>query len=807
MSTKPVLVQLNQKLVKRWSSFLFSVPLLAVLLFACQPAPKEEAKTSSAVGADGFDRTHLPMTPPEVPVITALDARDATAPKPWAVKAPDGAPNVVIVLIDDMGFGQSSSFGGAIRMPAADKLADEGIRFNRFHTTALCSPTRTALLSGRNHHSNNMGGITEVATAFEGNTGLTPQSCATVAEILKLNGYNTAHFGKNHETAAWEISPSGPFTHWPVYKGFEKFYGFMGGETNQFYPGIYDGTTKVEVDSEDPNYHFTEDITDHAISWMKAQKSLTPDKPFFVYFAPGATHAPHQPPASYLDKYKGEFDDGWDAYRQKTLDRQIKMGIVPEGTKLAPKPDYIKDWDKLSPTEQKVFARQMEIFAAFGEHVDDQVGRLYQSIEDLGIADNTLFIYILGDNGASAEGMANGLLNENTYFNGVAEDIDMMAANLDKLGTRESYGHFAAGWAVAGNTPFKWTKQVAGNFGGTRNGLIMVWPGKLKQTDVIRDQFCHAIDIVPTILEAAHVPEPVSVNGVEQKPIEGSSMLKTFDDPKTPEFHHTQYFEIAGNRAIYQDGWVASTVHKAPWEDGPRGKLVDDKWELYNVNEDFSESTNLAADNPEKVEELKQLFMDEAVKYHVLPIDDRTIERFDPATAGRPDLMNGRKSLTVYEGMSGMLENAFINIKNTSSKFTTEVEVKPGANGVILAMGGLFGGYSLWVDKGKPVFTYNWVGLKQYDVNSSKALSAGKHTIEFEFAYDGGGMGKGGNGTLFIDGEKVGEARIDNTNGNMFSLDEGADIGFDEATNVSRRYKVGDNKFNGKINYVTIAVE
>ncbi|MDX8338856.1 arylsulfatase [Draconibacterium sp. IB214405] len=785
---------------------LFSTFLLAVILISCQQTTNESSSTSTA-SADGYDRTILPMTSPEYPAITELDARNVTAPPAWSVKAPEGAPNVVIVLIDDMGFGQSSSFGGAIRMPTADKLAERGIQFNRFHTTALCSPTRTALLSGRNHHSNNMGGITEVATAFPGNTGMTPQSCAYVSEVLKLNGYNTAQFGKNHETAAWEVSPSGPFTRWPVYKGFEKFYGFMGGETNQFYPGIYDGTTRVEVDTEDPDYHFSEDMTEKAIAWMKAQKSLTPDKPFFMYYAPGATHAPHQVPESYLDKYKGEFDDGWDAYRQKTLERQIKLGLVPEGTKLAEKPEYIKDWDSLSAPEKKVFARQMEIFAAFGEHIDEQVGHLYDAIEDLGIAENTMFIYILGDNGASAEGMANGLLNENTYFNGVAESVEDMAKNLDKLGTRESYGHFAAGWAVAGNTPFKWTKQVAGNFGGTRNGLIIVWPGKLKETNVVRDQFCHAIDIVPTILEAANVPQPVSVNGVEQRPIEGFSMLKTFTDPETPEFHNTQYFEIVGNRAIYNDGWVATTVHKAPWEAGPRGALTDDKWELYDVTKDFSESTDLAAENPEKVAELKQLFMDEAVKYNVLPIDDRTIERFDPATAGRPDLMGGRKSLTVYEGMSGMLENAFINIKNTSSTFTTEVEVKSGAEGVIIAMGGAFGGYSLFLDKGKPVFTYNWVGLEEYDVESSKALSAGKHTIKFDFAYDGGGMGKGGNGTLYVDGEKVGEGRFPNTNGNMFSLDEGADVGFDEATNVSSRYKVGDNHFSGKINYVTIDIE
>jgi len=779
---------------------ILTIFIAGLFLIGCQQA--NEMDVGSKEGS--YDRTILPMTPPTYPPYTELDARNATPPKPWHIKAPEGAPNVVIVLIDDMGFGQSSSFGGPIHMPTADRLASEGIRYNRFHTTALCSPTRTALLSGRNHHSNNMGGITEVATSFPGNTGITPQSCAYISEILKLNGYNTAQFGKNHETAAWEVSTSGPFTRWPVYKGFEKFYGFMGGETNQFFPAVYDGTNRVEVNSEDPNYHFTEDMTDQAINWMLAQHSLTPDKPFFIYFATGATHAPHQPPASYINKYKGKFDEGWDVYREKTLAKQIEMGIVPEGTRLAPKPKFIKDWDKLSPTEKKVYSREMEIFAAFGEHTDDQVGRLYSTIEELGIADNTLFIYILGDNGTSAEGGANGLLNENTYFNGVKESVDELAENLNKLGTRESFGHMAAGWAVAGDTPFKWTKQVAGNFGGTRNGMIIVWPKMLKELDKVRSQFCHAIDIVPTILDAANLPEPVSVNGVKQRPIEGFSMIETFTNSNAPEFHTTQYFEIAGNRAIYHDGWVASTIHKAPWEDKPRRALVDDEWELFNVNEDFSESTDLSVKYPDKLKELQDLFMKEAVKYNVLPIDDRTVERFDPVQAGRPDLMGDRKSLTVYEGMHGMMENAFLNIKNTSSSITAEVEVKPGADGVILAMGGKFGGYSLFMQNGKPIFTYNWVGKKEYDVIGNKIVPAGKHTVKFDFKYDGGGLGKGGTGILYIDGEKVGEGRIEKTNSNMFSLDEGADIGMDEGTNVSSRYKIIHNHFTGKINYVTI---
>ena len=736
-----------------------------------------------------------------------MDARKATPPKQWSIKAPQGAPNVVIVLIDDMGFGQSSSFGGPVNMPTADKLAASGIRYSRFHTTALCSPTRAALLSGRNHHTNNMGGITEVATAFPGNTGMTPSSVAPIAEILKLNGYNTGQFGKNHETAAWEVSPSGPFTRWPVYKGFEKFYGFMGGETNQFYPTVYDGTTIVEVDTENPEFHFTTNMTDKAIGWIKAQQSLTPDKPFFLYYAPGATHAPHQPPASYMGKYKGKFDAGWDKLRETTLAKQIEMGIVPRGTTLAPKPTYIKDWETLSPAEKKVYARQMEIFAAFGEHVDHEVGRLHAAIEGLGIQQNTLFVYILGDNGASAEGSASGLLNENTYFNGVPEKIEDLVKVVDKFGGRESYGHYAAGWAVAGNAPFKWTKQVAGNFGGTRNGVIVTWPKVIADKGGVRTQFSHVVDIAPTILEAAGLPMPSSVNGAKQKPLEGFSMVPSFTNASAPEFHTTQYFEIGGNRAIYHDGWVASAMHRAAWETSPRVTLQDDTWELFDVNADFSESKDLAAQNPAKLKELQDLFMKEAAKYNVLPIDDRSIERFDPATAGRPDLMGGRTKLTLYEGMGGLLENAFINIKNRSSAFTAEVEVKPGANGVIVAMGGRFGGYSLYMMNGKPTFTYNWVGQKEFDVVGNSSVPAGNTRFASTSPTTAGDLARAAPARCIWTTRRSAKAASTVPNGNMFSLDEGAGVGFDEATTVSSKYKVNANRFTGKINYVTIEVK
>jgi arylsulfatase A-like enzyme len=581
----------------------------------------------------------------------------------------------------------------------------------------------------------------------------------------------------------------------------------MGGETNQFFPGVWDGTSRVEVPVEDPNYHFTTDMTNNALEWMKSQHSMTPDKPFYMYFATGACHAPHQPPASYINKYKGQFDEGWDVLRQKTLARQIEMGIVPKGTKLAPKDPFIKDWDKLTPTERKVYARQMEVYAGFAEHTDAEISRLHEYLESIGELDNTVFIYILGDNGASAEGTANGLFNENTYFNAVPETIEDLEKQMPKFGSRESYGHFAAGWAVAGNTPFKWTKQVASDFGGTRNGIIIEYPKMIKDKGQIRSQFHHVIDIAPTILDLCNVPQPTSVNGVKQVPIQGVTMVPTLKDGKAPETHKTQYFEMIANRGIYQDGWVARTIHKAPWEVSPKGKIKDDVWELFNVNEDFSMSTNVAAQNPEKVKELQALFAKEAVKYQVFPMDDRSIERLDPAQAGRPDAMGGRTTFTLYEGMGGLQENAFINIKNTSSSFTAEVDVPAKGNGVIVAMGGKFGGYSLYVVNGVPMFTYNWVGKAEYDVKATKSLTAGKHKIVFKFDYDGGGLGKGGNGTFFIDGVEAGRGRIERTNSNMFSLDEGGDVGMDEATNVSKNYKLGKaNKFNGKIEKVVIEI-
>jgi len=710
---------------------------------------------------------------------------------------------VLIVLIDDMGFGQSSAFGGPVHMPTVGALAHEGLRFNEFHTTALCSPTRTALLTGRNHHMNNMGSITETATAFQGNTGVRPNSVAPLAEMLRLNGYATAAFGKSHETPVWELSASGPTDRWPTRSGFDKFYGFIGGETDQWAPTVWDGMTKIQIE-EKLGYHFMTDMTNQAIAWVQSEKSLTPDKPFFIYFAPGATHAPHHVPKEWIAKYKGQFDQGWDKLREQTLEREKKLGVVPPDTKLAPKPEAIKNWDALSADEKRLFARQMEVFAGFGEYADSEIGRLIATLKDLGQLDNTLIFYIIGDNGASAEGGMNGLFNEMTYFNGVPEPIKAQLDHIDDLGGPLGHNHYSAGWAVAGDTPFTWTKQVASSYGGTRNGMVVYWPKGVHAKNEIRSQWHHVIDVPPTILEAAGLPEPRVVNGTPQTPIQGVSMLSAFNDPKAPENHLTQYFEMFGNRGVYSEGWLAGTVHRAPWETKVRAPLKDDKWELYDTRSDFSLTKDLASKNPEKLHEMQAIFMWEAIANHVLPIDDRLFERANPEVAGRPDLMAGRKSLTVYDGMFAIPENAFINVKNSSFSITADVIVPDQpANGVLVAQGGSFGGWSLYVKDGKPTYQYNFLGMKRFTIASEKPLAPGKATVVFDFAYDGGGPAKGGLGTLFVNGEKVGQGRIEVTQCCGFSATEGADVGLNTGTPVSLDY-TSPFSFNGKIEKVTI---
>lgn len=766
------------------------------------------ACAASAAAQTAMDRTTLPIAEPKRPVVTEIDARKVKMPPHFEVKAPKGAPNVVIILIDDLGFGVPSSFGGPVPMPTLDGLAQQGLRYNNFHTTALCSPTRAALKSGRNHHQVNMGFITEMATGFPGNTGQVPSTTAPLAEMLRLNGYATAAFGKWHETASWEISVSGPFDRWPMRQGFDKFYGFFGGETNQWAPLIYDGTTLVELPN-DPTFHFMTDMTDKARAWIKHQKAMTPDKPSFVYFAPGATHAPHHVPQAWIDKWKGKFDMGWDKLREQSLARQIALGVVPPGTKLAPKPPEIKDWDTLSADEKRLFTRQAEVFAAFAEYTDHEIGRMLDAFREVGQADNTLVFYIAGDNGTSAEGGMNGMFSEMTYFNGVLEKVEDMLKYYDKWGGPETYPHMAAGWAVALDSPFAWTKQIPSDFGGTRNGMVVSWPKGIKAKNEIRTQFSHVIDIAPTVLQAAGLPEPKSVNGVKQVPMAGKSLLATFDDPKA-RGRTTQYFEVAGNRAIYHDGWFARTIHKAPWETKPRRPLQDNSaWELYDTRTDFSLANNLAAKNPKKLAELQALFLKEAAKYGVLPMDDRSFERLDAAAVGRPDLMGGRTSITLSEGMVGMMESVFPNVKNRSKTITAEIEVPAGGgNGTILAQGGRFGGWSLYVKDGVPAYDYNFLGLQRFTVAGKEKLKPGKSTIRFDFAYDGGGPGKGGNGTLLVNGQKVAEGRIERTQPGLFSADETADVGIDLGTPVVEAIGAeAKSRFSGKIPKVTVEVK
>jgi arylsulfatase len=650
-----------------------------------------------------------------------------------------------------------------------------------------------------------MGSIIETGTAFPGNTGAIPNDVAPLAEMLRLNGFSTAMFGKCHETAAWEASVSGPFDRWPTRQGFDKFYGFLGGETNQWAPFIYDGTHQVEL-PEDPNYHFLEDMTDQTVAWIKYQKALTPDKPFFVYYAPGATHAPHHVPKDWIAKWKGKFDKGWDNLREEILARQIQNGIVPKDTKLAPKPKAIPDWDTLSADQKKLYARQFEVFAAFVDMTDHEIGRVIDAIKDTGQLDNTLVFLIYGDNGTSAEGGANGMFSEMTYFNGVHEKVEDMLKVMDKWGGPETYPHMAAGWAVALDTPYKWTKQVASDPGGTKVGTAVFWPKRIKAKGELRTQFHHVVDVAPTILEAAGLPEPKTVNGVKQRPMDGTSMVYTFDDADAEDQHTTQYFEMFGNRAIYHDGWWARIIHRAPWETKPRRGLTEDVWELYDMDNDFSMVNDLSQKYPKKLAQMQKLFLEEAEKNHALPIDDRVFERVNAELVGRPTLMGHRTSLTLAEGMTGMSENVFINIKNKSKTLTAEIEVpEDGGNGAIIVQGGRFGGWGLYVLDGVPGYDYNFLGLQRFTVAAKNKLSPGKHTIKFDFAYDGGGLAKGGQGTLYVDGKKVAEGRIPHTQPMIFSADETADVGIDLATPVVESIGAeGKSKFTGTIYKVTV---
>ena len=763
---------------------------------------------------DQHARASLPIPDIPRPGITTYDAKDPDTAYPpiEPLLPPEGAPNVLVVLLDDVGFGASSAFGGPCSTPTAERLAGGGLRFNRFHTTALCAPTRQALLTGRNHHSVGMGSITETATSAPGNSSLRPNTKAPLATTLKLNGYSTAQFGKCHEVPVWQTSPMGPFDAWPsAGGGFEYFYGFIGGENNQWDPALYEGTTPIEPPATpEEGYHLTEDLADKAVNWVRQQKALLPDKPFFMYFAPGATHAPHHVPKEWIDKYEGQFSHGWDVQRERTLARQKELGVVPADTELTPRHDLIPAWDDMPEELKPVLERQMEVYAAFLEHTDHHVGRIIDAIDEIGVLDDTLVYYIVGDNGASAEGTVNGAFNEMANFNGMAalETPEFMQSKMDEFGSPTSYNHYAVGWAWAMNSPFQWTKQVASHWGGTRNGTIVHWANGVEERGGLRSQFTHVIDVAPTVLEAAGIPQPTFVNGVQQSPIEGTSMLYAFDAADEPERHDLQYFEMFGNRGIYHKGWSAVTKHRTPWElvGATVPAFDDDVWELYDGSVDYSQARDLSGEQPERLASLQRLWLIEATKYQVLPIDDRTGERLNPEMAGRPTLIRGNSQL-FYPGMGRLSESSVVNIKNRSFSVTAEVEIPDGgATGVIIAQGGRFGGWAVYMAGGCLKFTYNLLGIQEFHVVADEPAPSGRHQLRMELAYDGGGLAKGGDVTLYHDGEQVGSGRVEATQAMIFSADETTDIGYESGTTVSSDYTVQDSRFSGRLHWVQLDV-
>jgi arylsulfatase len=760
---------------------------------------------------DQLQREILPIPDQRTAGLVTYDAKDpdTSFPPIALLRPPEGAPNVLVLLLDDVGFGASSAFGGPVNTPAAERLAAGGLKYTRFHTTALCSPSRAALLSGRNHHAVGMGGITETATSAPGYSSVRPNTCTPLAETLKLNGYATAHFGKCHEVPVWETSPAGPFDRWPSPgNGFEHFYGFIGGETNQYYPALHDGTTPAEPGrTPEEGYHLTEDLADKAIAWVRQQKALTPDKPFFVYFAPGATHTPHHVPREWADKYTGQFDQGWDRLREETFARQKERGVIPRECELTARHAEIPAWEDMDEALKPVLARQMENYAGYLEHTDHHVGRLVDVLAELEILDDTLVYYIIGDNGASAEGTLTGAFNGMCAPNGGADlqTTAFMVEHRDEIGSPASYPHYAVGWAHALCAPYQWTKQVASHWGGTRNGTIVHWPKGITARGEVRNQFCHVIDVAPTVLGAAGLPEPVQVHGITQEPLHGTSMAYSFDDRAAAERHQTQYFEMFCNRGIYHKGWSAVTKHRTPWNfariDQP---FDDDVWELYDGSTDWTQAHDLSKEQPDTLHELQRLFLIEAARFNVLPLDDRQAERMIPEIAGRPTLIRGNSQM-LFPGMGQLNENCVLNIKNKSHTVTAQIIVPDGgASGVILNQGGITGGWVLYVKGGRLTYQYSFCGLLRYRVESAAPLSPGEHQVRMEFAYDGGGPGKGGAVTLYVDGTKVGSGRVERTHTTLFTFDETTDVGRDTGAPVTDDYPAEDNGFTGTIKWVRI---
>jgi arylsulfatase len=754
------------------------------------------------------DGKYLPPPPPPFGGTIGLDAAQSKPYWPPNVVPPKGAPNVLLIMTDDAGYGVSSTFGGVIPTPTMDRIAKMGLRYTQFHSTALCSPTRAALITGRNHHSVGFGVVAEQATGYPGYDSVIGPENATIGKILQQNGYATSWFGKEHNTPSYRINVAGPFDQWPVGMGFDYFYGFMGGESDQWEPYLFRNTTQVFPWIGRPDYNLITDMADDAIDYLNKLNASAPDKQFFLYYVPDATHAPHQPKPEWSAKFKGKFDMGWNALREQIFANQKRLGVIPENTQLTPWPDDLPKWDTLDPESKKLFARQAEVFAGYAAYVDDEIGRVIQAVEDMGKLDNTLIIYITGDNGTSAEGSAIGTPNVMTSYQGIPVSVPEQMKFYDIWGSNKTYPHMSVAWSWAFDTPFKWTKQVASHFGGTRQGMAIAWPNRIKDAGGLRTQFHHMIDIVPTILEATSIPAPAMVDGIAQKPIEGVSMVSTWDkeNANAPSTRTTQYFEMFGNRAIYHDGWIAATTPPAPpWLMGmsKMPNVVNGyKWELYNVAEDYSEANDLAARMPDKLREMQELFLVEASKYNVFPLDNTVIQR---ALTPRPSATAGRDVFTYSGVTSGLDVSDAPNILNRSYTITAEVEIpQGGGDGMLATLGGRFAGYGLYVLKGKPVFTYNFVDLERFRWEGQQALTPGKHTIVFDFTYDGPGFGKSGTGVLKVDGNEVANKKIPHTIPFFMALDETFDVGVDTRTPVDDNDYQVPFRFTGKIAKLTI---
>ena len=745
------------------------------------------------------------------------DAENSKSYWPPRIVPPKGAPNVLLIMTDDQGYGVSGTFGGVIPTPTMDRVAKAGLRYTQFHSTALCSPTRAALITGRNHHSVGFGVIGEMSTGFPGYDSVIEPDSATIGTILQDNGYATSWFGKNHNTPTYLYSAAGPFDQWPSGMGFQYFYGFMGGETDQWTPYLFKDHTPIYPWIGRKDYNLITDMADDAIRYMSSLNAAAPDQPFFLYYVPGGTHSPHQPKQEWREKFKGKFDMGWEKLREQIFANQKRLGVIPENTQLTPWPDTLPKWDSLSLIQKKLYAREAENFAGYAAYTDNEIGRVIQAVEDMGKLDNTLIIYISGDNGTSAEGTVEGTFNQMTAYNGILtlpEAVQML--HYEDWGSDKTYPHMSVAWSWAFDTPFKWTKQVASHFGGTRQGMVISWPGHIKDVGSIRTQFHHMIDIVPTILEATGIQAPDMVNGIKQKPIEGVSMAYTFDsaNAKAPSKRNTQYFEMFCNRGIYHEGWYACTTPPfPPWLMGASKMpaINDYKWELYNITEDFSQNNDLAAKNPDKLKELQALFVTEAAKYQVLPLDNSILPRL---LTPRPSAVAGKSVLTYTGANLGIPVGNAPEIMNKDYTITAEITVpKGGAEGMIATMGGRFGGYAMFLQKGKPVFVYNLLDLERFRWEGGiggkigedvlgRELQSGKHTLVFDFKYDGPGPGKGGTGTFLVDGKELAKKTIAHSIPMLMSIDESFDIGGDTRTGVDGSYELPFT-FTGTIDKLT----